>query len=41
MWHRDRYRCPASRAFVDIPLDVCAGLAADLVALSRAVVGAE
>ncbi|HEU0242534.1 MAG TPA: LysR family transcriptional regulator [Candidatus Limnocylindrales bacterium] len=32
MWHRDRYRSPASRAFVDIALDVCAGLSADLAA---------
>ncbi len=30
MWHRDRYRSPASRAFVDIALDVCAGLSVDL-----------
>ena len=30
MWHRDRYRSPASRAFVEIALHVCAGLAADL-----------
>jgi len=30
MWHRDRYRSPASRAFVEIALDVCTGLAAEL-----------
>ena len=30
MWHRDRYRSPASRAFVDIALDACAGLATEL-----------
>jgi DNA-binding transcriptional LysR family regulator len=27
MWHRDRYRSPASRAFVEIALDVCRALA--------------
>jgi len=27
MWHRDRYRSPASRAFVYIALDVCRALA--------------
>jgi DNA-binding transcriptional LysR family regulator len=30
MWHRDRYRSPAARAFVDIALEACAVLAADL-----------
>ena len=30
MWHRDRYRSPASRAFVEIALDACAGLASEL-----------
>jgi DNA-binding transcriptional LysR family regulator len=30
MWHRDRYRSPAARAFVEIALEVCAVLAADL-----------
>ena len=30
MWHRDRYRSPASLAFVDIAREVCAGLATDL-----------
>jgi DNA-binding transcriptional LysR family regulator len=30
MWHRDRYRSPASRAFVEIALDACAGLATEL-----------
>ena len=24
IWHRDRYRTPAARAFVDIALEVCA-----------------
>ena len=28
MWHRDRYRSPASRAFVEIALAVCRELAA-------------
>ncbi len=32
MWHRDRYRSPASLAFVEIARDVCAGLAAELAA---------
>jgi DNA-binding transcriptional LysR family regulator len=32
MWHRDRYRSPAARAFVDIAMDVCAGLEAELEA---------
>jgi DNA-binding transcriptional LysR family regulator len=32
MWHRDRYRSPAARAFVDIAQEVCATLAADLPA---------
>jgi DNA-binding transcriptional LysR family regulator len=27
MWHRDRYRSPAAREFVDIALDVCRDLA--------------
>jgi len=31
MWHRDRYRSPASRAFVDIAREVCADLAQDLL----------
>ena len=26
MWHRDRYRSPAARAFVEIAQEVCAGL---------------
>jgi DNA-binding transcriptional LysR family regulator len=40
MWHRDRYRSPASRAFVDIALAVCAALSADLDArMPRRVVG--
>jgi DNA-binding transcriptional LysR family regulator len=30
MWHRDRYRSPAAREFVEIAQAVCAGLAADL-----------
>jgi DNA-binding transcriptional LysR family regulator len=30
MWHRDRYRSPASRSFVEIAVEVCAGLAAEL-----------
>jgi DNA-binding transcriptional LysR family regulator len=34
MWHRDRYRSPAARAFVDIALEACAVLAADLDARS-------
>ena len=33
IWHRDRYRSPASRAFVDIAVDVGAGRAAELDAL--------
>jgi DNA-binding transcriptional LysR family regulator len=32
MWHRDRYRSPASLAFVEIARDVCAGLSAELAA---------
>jgi len=31
-WHRDRYRTPAARAFVDTARDLCAGSATDLVA---------
>lgn len=32
VWHRDRYRSPAARAFVELAQDVCAGYAAgDLV----------
>jgi DNA-binding transcriptional LysR family regulator len=27
MWHRDRYRSPAARAFVEVAQEVCAGLA--------------
>ncbi len=30
VWHRDRYRSPATLAFIDIAEEVCAGLAADL-----------
>jgi DNA-binding transcriptional LysR family regulator len=30
MWHRDRYRSPASRAFVDIAVEVSAALGAEL-----------
>ena len=30
LWHRDRYRSPAARAFVDIALDVSRRLAAEL-----------
>jgi DNA-binding transcriptional LysR family regulator len=30
IWHRDRYRTPASRAFADIALEVCAGIAREL-----------
>jgi DNA-binding transcriptional LysR family regulator len=30
IWHRDRYRTPASRTFVDIALDVCRELAAEI-----------
>jgi DNA-binding transcriptional LysR family regulator len=30
IWHRDRYRSPAARAFVEIALDVARELAADL-----------
>jgi DNA-binding transcriptional LysR family regulator len=30
VWHRDRYRSPATRAFIDIARQVCADLAADL-----------
>ncbi len=32
IWHRDRYRTPASRAFADIALEVCAGIARELAA---------
>ncbi len=30
IWHRDRFRTPASHAFADIALEVCAGLAREL-----------
>ena len=30
MWHRDRYRSPAARAFVEIALDVSRRLADEL-----------
>jgi DNA-binding transcriptional LysR family regulator len=30
VWHRDRYRSPATLAFIDIARQVCAGLAAEL-----------
>ena len=30
IWHRDRYRTPASRAFADIAVEVCSGLAREL-----------
>jgi DNA-binding transcriptional LysR family regulator len=33
MWHRDRYRSPASRSFVDIAVEVCRGLGDELDAL--------
>ena len=33
IWHRDRYRSPASRAFVDIAVEVCKGLSTELDAL--------
>jgi len=36
IWHRDRYRSPAARAFADIAIDVCAGLARELEAWSTA-----
>lgn len=32
IWHRDRYRTPASQAFADIALEVCAGIARELAA---------
>ena len=32
IWHRDRYRTPASRAFADIALEVCSGLSRELAA---------
>ncbi len=35
MWHRDRYRSPAARAFVEIAREVCATLAGDLPARAR------
>jgi DNA-binding transcriptional LysR family regulator len=30
VWHRDRYRSPATLAFIEISRQVCAGLAAEL-----------
>jgi hypothetical protein len=30
MWHRDRYRSPAARAFVEIARQVCATLSPEL-----------
>jgi DNA-binding transcriptional LysR family regulator len=30
MWHRDRYRSPAAREFVDIARAVCVELSSDL-----------
>lgn len=30
VWHRDRYRSPATMAFIEIAREVCAGLAEDL-----------
>jgi len=30
VWHRDRYRSPATNAFIEIARQVCADLAADL-----------
>lgn len=30
IWHRDRYRAPAARAFVDSALGVCAGMQAEV-----------
>lgn len=30
VWHRDRYRSPATLAFIEIAREVCAGLAADI-----------
>jgi len=30
VWHRDRYRSPATNAFIEIAREVCAGLAAEL-----------
>ena len=30
VWHRDRYRSPATLAFIEVARDVCAGLAAEL-----------
>ena len=35
MWHRDRYRSPASRAFVEIAQDVCADARTGLGDLAR------
>ena len=35
IWHRERYRTPASRAFVDIALDVCIEHAAELGCRAR------
>jgi DNA-binding transcriptional LysR family regulator len=29
-WHRDRYRSPAARAFVDLAAEVCARVESDL-----------
>jgi DNA-binding transcriptional LysR family regulator len=36
IWHRDRYRTPASRAFADIAAEVCVPLAEELDALHPA-----
>ena len=32
LWHRDRYRTPAARAFVDVALDVCADFSSSAAA---------
>lgn len=34
IWHRDRYRSPASRAFVEIAREVCVGVADELEAVN-------
>ena len=39
MWHRDRYRSPASRAFAYIAIDVCRTLADEQDALLPALTG--
>ena len=36
VWHRDRHRSPAARAFVDVAVDVCAEVAARLAPTSLA-----